>query len=214
MEGSFGEVRGIKLGRFGKVLRSWTEAKLCAHTGLFTLLLRVGLLGSPLTRCGICPVQCRKAMPALTFAQRGTPTEGPPFPSRLVSKHMPPAKKTPIRGVGKDWSERYNFGVEPGLPLSPLRGGPAFLLPQRPGTIRQCFLCTEQEARWTSVHKISIIPAGRIMSPPRVAPPDRGVGHGELPLDGLLRSSPKGLLRNPGRYSVSFLVDDARGSDR
>jgi hypothetical protein len=45
---------------------------------------------------------------------------------------MPPAKKTPFRGVGKDWSERYDFGVEPGLPLSPLRGSPAFSCPNAP----------------------------------------------------------------------------------
>jgi hypothetical protein len=91
---------------------------------LFTGVRGIGILGSPHAGSCIAPVQRREAMPALTFAQRGTPTEGPPFPSRLVSKHMPPAKKTPIRGVGKDWSERYNFDVEPGLPLPP---------PRRPG---------------------------------------------------------------------------------
>jgi hypothetical protein len=38
---------------------------------------------------------------ALTFAQWGTPPEGPPFPSKVVSKHIPSAKKTPLRGIFK-----------------------------------------------------------------------------------------------------------------
>ena len=37
----------------------------------------------------------------LTFAQWGTPAEGPPFPSMVVSKHKPSAKKTPICGIFK-----------------------------------------------------------------------------------------------------------------
>jgi len=38
---------------------------------------------------------------ALTLAQWGTPPEGPPFPSILVSKHIPLAKETPICGIFK-----------------------------------------------------------------------------------------------------------------
>ena len=59
----------------------------------------------------------------------GTPTEGPPLPSGPVSKHTPPAKKTPGCDIRKYWPKCYDFGVERGLPLSPFRGGPAFLLP-------------------------------------------------------------------------------------
>jgi hypothetical protein len=103
---------------------------------LFTGVRGRGILGSAYPRCCIAPVLRRKAMLALTFPQWGTLGWRPPFPSWLVSKHMPPAKKTPILGIGKDWWERYNFGVEPGLPLSPLRGSPAFLLPHSPGPRR------------------------------------------------------------------------------
>ena len=39
-----------------------------------------------------------QGQPALTFAQWGTPPQGPPFPSMLVSKHIPSAKKNaPLR---------------------------------------------------------------------------------------------------------------------
>src|SRR5215213_9583497 len=55
-------------------------------------------------------------MTAPTFGRWGTPPlEGPPFPSKPVSKHTPPAKKTPICLVYKDWSKSL-FGkgeVEP-----------------------------------------------------------------------------------------------------
>jgi hypothetical protein len=78
------------------------------------------------------PVLRRKAMPALTFAQWGILGWRPPFPSMLVSKHMPPAKKTPILGIGKDWWERYNFGVEPGLPLPPSEAARLFSCPIAP----------------------------------------------------------------------------------
>ena len=60
--------------------------------------------------------------------------EGPPFPSKLVSKHIPSAKKTPICGiyeVDQDVTASYNL-VEPGLPVSPLQGGPAFPLARVP----------------------------------------------------------------------------------
>jgi hypothetical protein len=46
----------------------------------------------------------------------------PPFPSMVVSKHMLSAKKTPICGIYKvdqSVTARYNFVVEPGLPVSP-----------------------------------------------------------------------------------------------
>jgi hypothetical protein len=64
--------------------------------------------------------------------QWGTPPEGPPSPSMVVSKHIPSAKKTPICGIYKvdqSVTARYNSVVELGLPVSPLQGGPAFLLP-------------------------------------------------------------------------------------
>src|SRR5215208_3505590 len=80
----------------------------------------------------LCSAPMPQCQPALTFAQWGTPPEGPPFPSRLVSKHIPSANKTPICGIYKvdqSVTERYNFVVEPGLPVSPLQGGPAFLMP-------------------------------------------------------------------------------------
>src|SRR5215213_3645397 len=69
----------------------------------------------------------------------GVTREGPPFPSRLLSKHIPSAKKTPIRSiytVDQSVTARYNFVVELGLPVSPLQGGPALLLPA-PGPMRQ-----------------------------------------------------------------------------
>src|SRR5215207_3587280 len=61
----------------------------------------------------------------------------PPFPSMVVSKHMLSAKKTPICGIYKvdqSVTARYNFVVEPGLPVSPLQGGPAL----QPVEIRLC----------------------------------------------------------------------------
>ena len=57
--------------------------------------------------------------------------DAPPLPSMVVSKHIPSAKETPVCGIYKvdqSVTERYNL-VEPGLPVSPLQGGPAFLLP-------------------------------------------------------------------------------------
>ncbi len=42
-----------------------------------------------------------RSQAALTFAQWGTPPEGPPFPSMLVSKHIPSAKRTLICGIDK-----------------------------------------------------------------------------------------------------------------
>jgi hypothetical protein len=53
--------------------------------------------GAPALRVAPMP-QCQ---PALIFAQWGTPPEGPPFPSKLVSKHIPAAKKTPISNTCK-----------------------------------------------------------------------------------------------------------------
>jgi hypothetical protein len=59
-------------------------------------------LGSPHTRCGIGLVICPKRLACPDpHTQWGTPPQGPPFPSRLVSKHMPSAKKMPICGIFK-----------------------------------------------------------------------------------------------------------------
>jgi hypothetical protein len=47
----------------------------------------------------------------------------------VVSKHMPSAKKTPIYGIYKvdqSVTARYNFVVEPGLPVSPPPRRPGF----------------------------------------------------------------------------------------
>jgi hypothetical protein len=58
---------------------------------------------------------------ALTFAQWGTPPEGPPFPSMVVSKHISSANKMPICSTYegcRSVTVRYNF-VAPGLPISP-----------------------------------------------------------------------------------------------
>ena len=42
------------------------------------------------------------------------------------------------------------------------------------------FLCTEQEATWGILRKSSTMPAGRVMAPHRLGPPDRGYGVVEL----------------------------------
>jgi len=112
-EDKFSEVRGSKLGRSGGALRTWTGTKRYSRT-------------SPNRSSGKSthemlhnPGPMPQGQAALTFGQGGTPPEGPPSPSKPVSKHMPPAKKTPIRVVYKDWSKCYDFGVESGLPLSP-----------------------------------------------------------------------------------------------
>src|ERR687890_739407 len=101
--------------------------------------------------------------------------EGPPFPSRLLSKHIPSAKKTLVCGTCKGCrrgTARYNL-VEPGSPISPLQGGPAFscLHAQLWGRIsyvefRECL---------TDVHKTLIIPI-RIMVPHRPSSQGRGNG--------------------------------------
>jgi hypothetical protein len=63
----------------------------------FSEVRLTAILGSPHTRCGIGPGICRKALACPDLrTQWGTPLEGPPFPSKLLSKHMPSAKKTPI----------------------------------------------------------------------------------------------------------------------
>jgi hypothetical protein len=62
----------------------------------------------------------------------GDSTPGSPIPSRLLSKHILSVKKTPFAAfarVDQSVTARYNLVVEPGLPVSPLQGGPAFLLP-------------------------------------------------------------------------------------
>jgi hypothetical protein len=59
-----------------------------------------------------------------------------PIPLHAGIKAHAPCEENAHLGIGKDWWERYNFGVEPGLPLSPLRGGSAFLLPHSPGPRR------------------------------------------------------------------------------
>src|SRR5215207_3109837 len=105
---------------------------------------------------------------ARTFAQWGTLRWRPPFPSMVVSKHMPSAKKMPICGIYKvdqSVTARYNFVVEPGLPVSPLQGGPAFLLPA-PGRMR--FLMYRQSPLRSDVHKSTIIPLGCDMAPSTV----------------------------------------------
>ena len=74
---------------------------------------------------------------AQSFAQWGTPPEGPPFPSMVLSKHIRSVKKPPIAAfvrVDQSVTVRYNLVVEPGLPVSPLQGGTAFLLPA-PGPV-------------------------------------------------------------------------------
>jgi hypothetical protein len=86
----------------------------------------------------------------------------------VVSKHMLSAKKTPICGIYKvdqSVTARYNFVVEPGLPVSPLQGGPALLLPA-PGRMR--FLMYRQSPLRSDVHKSTIIPLGCNMAPSTV----------------------------------------------
>jgi hypothetical protein len=86
--------------------------------GLFTEVPRIDFLGSSHPAI---PGPMPQSQAALTFAQWGTPPEGPPFPSMLVSKHIPSAKKTPICSTCKGCQSataRYNFD-EPGLPISP-----------------------------------------------------------------------------------------------
>jgi len=70
--------------------------------GVFCEVRMCGVPRTPYAGCWIAPVLCRKARecPGLC-TQWGTPPEGPPFPSILVSKHMPSAKKTPICGICK-----------------------------------------------------------------------------------------------------------------
>src|SRR5215213_7386092 len=46
-------------------------------------------------RTPLSPGPMPQSQAALTFAQWGTPPDGPPFPSVLVSKHMLSAKKRP-----------------------------------------------------------------------------------------------------------------------
>ena len=68
----------------------------------------------------------------LTFAQWGTPPEGPPFPSMVVSKHIPSAKKTFTCDIFEGCSKRYKSVRIPLLIracLLPLQGSPAFRLP-------------------------------------------------------------------------------------
>src|SRR5215203_1195706 len=105
---------------------------------------------------------------ALTFAQWGRHPRLSPFPSMVVSKHMLSAKKTPICGINKvdqSVTARYNFVVEAGLPVSPLQGGPALLLPA-PGRMR--FLMYRQSPLRSDVHKSTIIPLGCNMAPSTV----------------------------------------------
>jgi hypothetical protein len=47
-------------------------------------------------RTPLSPGPMPQSQAALTFAQWGTPPDGPPFPSVLVSKHTPSIKKSPI----------------------------------------------------------------------------------------------------------------------
>src|SRR5215203_3761675 len=80
----------------------------------------------------LCSAPMPQCQPALTFAQWGTPPEGPPFPSRLLSKHISYANKMPICSTSEGCRRvtvRYNF-VEPGLPISPP--------PRRPGVSIAC----------------------------------------------------------------------------
>jgi hypothetical protein len=70
--------------------------------GEFCELRLAAILGSLPTRCGIGPGIWRKARECPDFrTQWGTPPEGPPFPSMVVSKHIPSAKKTPLCGICK-----------------------------------------------------------------------------------------------------------------
>jgi hypothetical protein len=123
---------------------------------------------------------------ALTFAQWGTPPEGPPFPSMLVSKHIPSAKKTPICSTCKGCqsvTERYNFD-EPGLPISPLQGGPAFLL--------SAPLCSARHLSYVHLraHRdVSYIRLRKYLSDVLWSLLDRlGRGYAELRYNGVLRS--------------------------
>jgi hypothetical protein len=115
--------------------------------GVFCEVRMCGVPRTPYAGCWIAPVLCRKARECPDLrTQWGTPPEGPPFPSILVSKHISSAKKTPFAAYAKvdqSVTARYNFVVESGLPVSPLQGGPALLLPA-PGPIpmREGFLCT------------------------------------------------------------------------
>jgi hypothetical protein len=58
--------------------------------------------------------------------------EGPPFPSMLLSKHIPSAKKTPICSTCKGCqsaTQRVTILMSRACLYPPLQGGPAFLLP-------------------------------------------------------------------------------------
>jgi hypothetical protein len=121
--------------------------------------------------------------------------DAPPFPSMVVSKHMPSAKETPICGIYKvdqSVTERYNFIIESGLPSSPLQGGPAFLLPA-PRSYAVSYVQTDPLR--CVVHKSTIIPLGCILAPQRVGRPDRGDGriHRTSPL----RRSAKFARKDP-----------------
>jgi hypothetical protein len=75
---------------------------------------------------------------ALTFAQWGTPPETVPHyppgsyhsPSRLLSQArlVKNLSFAAYAAVGQSVTERYNVLVEPGLPVYPLQGGPAFFI--------------------------------------------------------------------------------------
>src|SRR5215212_3440122 len=76
--------------------------------------------------------------PADLRTQWGTPPEGPPFPSRLVSKHIPSAKKTSTCGIFAGCSKRYRaleFRCCAGLACSPSKAARLFCCP-RPGPVQ------------------------------------------------------------------------------
>ena len=129
---------------------------------------------------------------ALTFAQWGRHPRLSPFPSMVVSKHMLSAKKTPICGINKvdqSVTARYNFVVEPGLPVSPLQGGPAFLLPA-PGPMQQGVSYVQISASYIRKHKTlwRELPVG--------GPGRSERGNAELRVYGVLRSSLSYLPRS------------------
>jgi hypothetical protein len=75
--------------------------------------------------------------------------DAPPFPSMLLSKHICSVKKTTICSIRKGCrrvTARYNL-VEPGSPISPLQGGPAFLLLASQSCGAKSFLCTARVHR-------------------------------------------------------------------
>jgi hypothetical protein len=123
-----------------------TYSPKCVEVGFCDLLHLSEFLGSPRARCGIGGRGDGARLCCLDLHTMGDAAcEGPPFPSRLLSKHIPSAKKTPVCGICKGCrrvTARYNL-VEPGSPISPLQGGPAFLLAASRSRATS-FLCTPQ----------------------------------------------------------------------